>query len=118
MTSREDAWPSLPLESWSETCATLHMWAQIVGKIRLVQSPWLNHSWHVTLYVTASGLSTTVISSGGRDFQIEFDFIDHILWIRTSEGHFGLTAFGLTMTCVGGRTASLTCHTSLATTCS
>ena len=64
------------------------MWAQIVGKIRLVQSPWLNHSWHVTLYVTASGLSTTVISSGGRDIQIEFDFIDHILWIRTSEGHF------------------------------
>ena len=53
--SGSQAWPSLPLEAWSETCATLHMWTQIVGKIRLVQSPWINHSWHVTLYVTARG---------------------------------------------------------------
>ena len=86
MTSREDAWPSLPLESWSETCATLHMWAQIVGKIRLVQSPWLNHSWHVTLYVTSRGLTTTPIPYGERSFQLDFNFIDHSLLARTSDG--------------------------------
>lgn len=57
--SRLQAWPSLPLEAWSDTYATLHMWIQIVGKIRLVQSPWVNHSWHVTLYVTARGLTTS-----------------------------------------------------------
>jgi hypothetical protein len=59
-----DTWPSLPLEDWSETCATLQLWTQIVGKIRLVQSPWLNHSWHVTLYVTARGLTTMPIAHG------------------------------------------------------
>ena len=58
---RTETWPSLPLEAWSETCETLHLWTQIVGKIRLVQSPWINHSWHVTLYVTAKGLTTTPI---------------------------------------------------------
>jgi len=59
--SNAEAWPSLPLEAWSDTCATLHMWTQIVGKIRLRQSPWINHSWHVTLYVTARGLTTSPI---------------------------------------------------------
>ncbi len=86
--SRADLWPELPYEAWKDTCATLQLWMQIVGKMRLALTPWLNHSWHVTLYVTVSGLSTPVISSGGHDIQIEFDFIDHILWIRTSEGHF------------------------------
>src|SRR6266852_5148825 len=86
--SRPDLWPELPYEAWKDTCATLQLWMQIVGKMRLALTPWLNHSWHVTLYVTVSGLSTPVISSGGHDIQIEFDFIDHILWIRTSEGHF------------------------------
>ncbi len=59
---RSDTWPGLPLEAWSETYATLHMWLQIVGKIRLAQSPWVNHSWSVTLYVTTRGLTTSPIS--------------------------------------------------------
>ena len=54
-----DVWPSLPVEAWRETCPTLHLWTQVVGKIRLAQTPWVNHSWHVTLYVAARGLSTS-----------------------------------------------------------
>lgn len=81
-----DAWPALPYEAWKDTCATLHMWTQIVGKVRLAQTPWLNHSWHVTLYVTARGLTTTPIPYGSRVFEIEFDFIEHALRIRTSDG--------------------------------
>ncbi|MGH9627685.1 MAG: DUF5996 family protein, partial [Bryobacteraceae bacterium] len=63
--SRQEHWPSLPFESWSRTCANLHMWTQIVGKIRLAQSPWINHSWHTTLYVTSKGLTTTPIPYHG-----------------------------------------------------
>jgi hypothetical protein len=80
-----EAWPSLPFDAWKDTCATLHMWMQIVGKIRLVQTPWINHSWHVTLYVTARGLTTSPIRHGARTFQIDFDFIDHQLIIETSD---------------------------------
>ena len=80
------AWPSLPFHGWRDTRATLHMWLQIVGKIRLAQSPWLNHSWHVTLYVTPRGLSTLAIPHGTRTFQIDFDFIDHRLSIQASDG--------------------------------
>jgi hypothetical protein len=79
-------WPELPLAAWRDTCATLHLWTQIVGKIRLVRAPWLNHSWHVVLYVTARGLSTSPIPDGTRNFEIEFDFIDHVLRISTSDG--------------------------------
>ena len=82
---REEAWPSLPIEAWSETYATLHM-SQIVGKIRLMQSPWFNHSWHVPLYVTSTGLTTSPIPYGLRTFQIDFDFIDHLLAVRASDG--------------------------------
>jgi hypothetical protein len=81
-----DPWPSLPFEAWNDTRATLHMWTQIVGKIRLVQSPWVNHSWHVPLYLTARGLTTTPIRYDPRIFQIDFDFIDHRLLIQTSDG--------------------------------
>ena len=84
-----EIWPSLPLEAWSDTCATLHMWTQIVGKIRLTQSPWINHSWHVTLYVTARGLTTSPIPYGSRTFEIDFDFIGHELTIRSSDGGVG-----------------------------
>lgn len=84
-----ETWPSLPLEAWRETCATLHLWTQIVGKIRLVQSPWINHSWHVTLYVTARGLTTTLIPYGSRMFQIDFDFIAHRLTIQATDGGTG-----------------------------
>jgi len=87
--SREGVWPSLPFESWSNTCATLHMWTQIVGKIRLVQSPWINHSWGATLYVTSRGLTTSPIPYGTRTFEIEFDFFDHQLAIRNSDGRVG-----------------------------
>jgi hypothetical protein len=78
-------WPELPYESWKDTAATLHMWTQIVGKIRLAQSPWLNHSWHVTLYVTPRGLTTSPMPHGERTFQIDFDFVDHALLITTCD---------------------------------
>jgi hypothetical protein len=87
--SREALWPSLPLEAWSDTCATLHLWIQIVGKIRLTQTTWTNHSWHVTLYVTSTGLTTSPIPYGTRTFEIAFDFAAHELRIRTSDGGHG-----------------------------
>jgi len=79
-------WPDLPLADWRDTCVTLQLWTQIVGKIRLTLTPWLNHSWHVTLYVTPRGLSTSPIPDGLRSFEIAFDFIDHLLKISTSDG--------------------------------
>src|SRR4249919_1602926 len=79
-------WPELPTAAWRDTCATVQLWTQIVGKIRLTKSPWLNHSWHVTLYVTARGLTTSPVPDGLRTFQIDFDFIDHALRISTSCG--------------------------------
>jgi Family of unknown function (DUF5996) len=79
-------WPELPTAAWRETYATLHLWTQIIGKVRLVRSPWLNHSWHVALYVTARGLTTSPIPDGARTFQIDFDFIEHVLGISTSDG--------------------------------
>jgi hypothetical protein len=82
----ENSWPELPLEKWKDTYATLHMWTQVVGKIRFVQTPWINHSWHVTLYVTCRGLTTSPIPYGERTFQMDFDFIDHRLVIQTSGG--------------------------------
>jgi hypothetical protein len=88
-----DDWPSLPLEAWEPTRATLHMWTQIVGKIRLALAPAINHWWHVPLYVTCRGLTTTPIPYGSRTFQIDFDFIDHRLSIATCDG--GREAFAL-----------------------
>jgi hypothetical protein len=82
------AWPTLPYAAWKDTRDTLHLWTQLAGKIRLSLTPWLNHSWHVALYVTARGLSTGPIAVGGRTLELEFDFIDHVLWLRTSDGHF------------------------------
>jgi len=82
----EAVWPELPYLAWRETCTTLQLLTQIVGKIRLSQTPWLNHSWHVTLYVTSRGLTTSAIYYGTRSFQIDFDFIDHMLRITTSDG--------------------------------
>ncbi len=80
-------WPQLPYAAWKETRETLHLWTQVIGKIRLARTPWLNHSWHVALYVTTRGLTTSPIPDGARSFQIDFDFIDHVLWVSTSEGH-------------------------------
>ncbi len=80
-----DCWPALPLEAWKKTQATLHMWTQIVGKVRLALTPKLNHWWHVPLYVSARGLTTSVIPYGKRVFEIEFDFVEHRLVIRSSD---------------------------------
>jgi Family of unknown function (DUF5996) len=85
-TANRDSWPDLPYPAWRETCTTLHRWTQIVGKIRLSQTPWLNHSWHAALYVTARGLTTSPIPFGDRAFQIDFDLIDHTLRVETSDG--------------------------------
>jgi hypothetical protein len=83
--SPADAWPPLPLEPWKPAYETLHRWSQIVGKIRLTQMPWINHSWHVTLYVTSRGLTTLPMPCGdARSFQLDFDFIEHQLLVRTS----------------------------------
>ena len=85
-TSAASDWPELPYEAWKDSYATLHLWSQIVGKIRMAQTPWLNHSWHVTLYVTVRGLSTSLIPYGTRTFQLEFDFIDHLLRVSSDDG--------------------------------
>ena len=81
-----NAWPALPFAEWQDTATTLHMWTQIVGKIRLTLTPWTNHSWHVTLYVTSRGLTTSPIPYGTWTFEIVFDFIDHELRILKSDG--------------------------------
>ncbi|MGH2610225.1 MAG: DUF5996 family protein [Tepidiformaceae bacterium] len=80
------AWPALPLESWRDTYATLHMWTQLVGKTRLALAPMENHWWQVVLYVTPRGLTTSGMPSGAGTFAVEFDFLDHQLYVRTSEG--------------------------------
>jgi hypothetical protein len=84
-----EVWPELAYSAWSETCATLHLWTQVVGKIRLAQTPWLNHSWHVPLYVDARGLTTSSIPYGPRTFEIRFDFVEHVLDIDVSDGTAG-----------------------------
>jgi hypothetical protein len=89
VSSPSESWPSLPLEEWQDTCTTIHLWTQIVGKVRLIRSPWINHCWHVTLYVTARGLTTSSIPYATRTFQIDFDFIDHRLILRSSDGRTG-----------------------------
>ncbi len=80
------AWPDLPYPAWRDTAATLQLWTQIVGKIRLALTPWVNHSWQVALYVTARGLGTSPIPSGNEIFEIAFDFVGHQLVARTSRG--------------------------------
>jgi hypothetical protein len=80
--SAVDAWPELGYERWRDTLETLHMWSQIVGKVRLECTPWTNHSWHVPLYVTPRGLTTSTIHHGFRQFDIEFDLREHTLTIR------------------------------------
>ena len=86
MNGVSNSWPSLPFAGWQDTAITLHMWTQIVGKVRLTLSPWTNQSWHVTLYVTSRGLTTSPIPHGTSTFEIRFDFIDHELRILKSDG--------------------------------
>jgi len=80
------AWPALPLATWRDTYATLHMWTQIVGKTRLALAPMENHWWQVSLYVTPRGLTTSAMPCGERSVEVEFDFIDHALALRASDG--------------------------------
>jgi Family of unknown function (DUF5996) len=82
----EDVWPALPYAASRPTLETLQLWTQIVGKVRLAQTPWLNHSWHVTLAVSARGLTTGLIPHGARGFELELDLISHELAIRVSDG--------------------------------
>jgi hypothetical protein len=82
----EDHWPALPYAAWRDTCTNLQLRTQIVGKIRLAQTPWVNHSWHVTLYVSARGLTTGPIPYAHRVFEIEFDFLAHRLSVRMDDG--------------------------------
>jgi Family of unknown function (DUF5996) len=81
----EAIWPAVPLHAWEDTYATLHRWSQIVGKTRLALSPMENHYWHVALYLTARGLTTSAMPHRGRVVQVDFDFIDHELVVRTSD---------------------------------
>jgi hypothetical protein len=85
-TAKGAAWPALPLAEWRDTYATLHMWTQIVGKTRLALAPMENHWWQVPLYVTPRGLSTSAMPSGNRTLAVEFDFIDHVLSVESSDG--------------------------------
>ena len=82
----EDVWPDLPIGAWSDSCATLQLWTQIVGKVRLALAPAVNHTWNVTLYPTVRGLTTSPMPHGTRMLQIDFDFIDHVLVMQTSDG--------------------------------
>jgi Family of unknown function (DUF5996) len=84
--NRPEAWPELPLGAWKDTYATLHMWMQIIGKIRMTLSPPVNHWWHVPLYLTARGLTTSPIPYGTETFEINLDFIGHRIYISTSSG--------------------------------
>jgi hypothetical protein len=81
-----ETWPELPLGAWKDTYATLHMWMQVIGKIRMTLSPPVNHWWHVPLYLTARGLTTSPIPYGTETFEIDLDFIDHRLTVTTSNG--------------------------------
>src|SRR4051812_19646569 len=83
------AWPALPLQDSVGTRDTLHLWTQIVGKLRCRQCTWVNHAWHVALYLTARGLTTSPIPHGTRSFNVEFDFIAHRLVLRASDGGTG-----------------------------
>jgi hypothetical protein len=85
-TNSKDTWPSLPQEAWSDTCATLQLWMQIIGKIRMALTPAINHCWNVTLYPTARGLTTSPMFSGSRALQIDFDFLDHVVLFETNDG--------------------------------
>src|SRR5215470_3415250 len=87
-------WPPLPYDAWRDTYATLHMWMQVVGKVALALAPPINHSWGVAFHVTPRGLATPLLPHGTRTFAIEFDFVDHQLRVKCSDG--GVHALALT----------------------
>ena len=81
-----DIWPALPQSEWSDTCATLQLWMQVIGKVRLALTPPINHTWNVTLYPTVRGLTTSPMTCGHRTLQIDFDFLAHMLRVETDSG--------------------------------
>ncbi len=85
----DEVWPTLPQSAWSDTCATLQLWLQMVGKVRLALVPAINHCWNVTLYPTIRGLTTMPMAHGTRMVQIDFDFVEHELVVETSDGGRG-----------------------------
>jgi hypothetical protein len=89
MLTTSDAWPDLTLSTWADTLATFHMWVQIVGKVRLAWEPMINHWWQVPLYVSARGLTTSLMHDGSTGVEIEFDLVDHVLEVRTTDGANG-----------------------------
>ncbi|MDQ3944263.1 MAG: DUF5996 family protein [Actinomycetota bacterium] len=86
MSDGKVVWPALPVAAWEDTRDTLHLWTQIVGKVRLALEPWVNHSWQVPLYVNARGLTTSLMPDGGRGIEIQFDFGRHLLEMHTTDG--------------------------------
>src|SRR5664279_5142933 len=84
-TGLDDVWPALPQAAWSGSCTTLQLWTQIVGKVRLALTPAVNHTWNVPLYPTVRGLTTSPMPHGNRSLQIDFDFIEHVLVLQTSD---------------------------------
>ncbi len=84
---KPECWPALPLDSWKDTYATLHMWTQIIGKVRLALTPLTNHWWNVPLYVTSRGLTTSRIPYGDKSFELRFDFLQHQLVLQGSDGY-------------------------------
>jgi hypothetical protein len=85
-TPDSEVWPALPQAAWSDTCATLQLWMQVVGKVRLALMPAINHSWNVTLYPTIRGVTTAPMPHGTRMLQIDFDFVEHLLLLETDDG--------------------------------
>src|ERR1700739_768982 len=81
-----DVWPALSQDAWSDTCVTLQLWMQVVGKVRLALAPPINHTWHVTLYPTVRGVTTGPMAYRTRMLQIDFDFLEHKVVLETSEG--------------------------------
>jgi hypothetical protein len=79
-------WPDIPYSRWAPTGASLHMWSQIVGKFRLAATPWINHSWQAALYVNARGLTTSLIPGDNSAFEVQFDFVDHVLRVYSTDG--------------------------------
>src|SRR3569833_1970049 len=86
MTEKSEIWPALDFPQWRDTARTLQLWLQVIGKTRLALTPWLNHSWQVPFYVTARGLGTSLLPSGGEAIDLEFDFLEHRLVGRSSRG--------------------------------
>ena len=91
--SNSDNWPPIPFADWQPTAAALHLYSQIVGKYRLARSPWVNHSWHATLYLTPRGLTTSMIPDGDGGIEVDFDFADHVL--RGTCGNGEVSEFAL-----------------------